>query len=169
MASAGLMEQLKNLSDEIANIDKKKLLRVSLGEEALQEKFSPTLEKIQKKVDFVLEYAPEVHDDHVQGILDLLRSIRDAMEQQANHSNPDYVAHRPQFLADIYAFLEALKHSWPPLVTAAVEARGFLEDEGVRQEYERTIESIKEEAQNALQQVKEESEKTIEEARTLAE
>jgi len=56
MASAGLMEQLKNLSDGIANIDKKKLLRVSLGEEALQEKFSPTLEKIQKKVDFALEY-----------------------------------------------------------------------------------------------------------------
>lgn len=52
MASAGLMEQLKNLFDEIANIDKKKLLRVSLGEEAFQEKFFPTLEKIQKKVDF---------------------------------------------------------------------------------------------------------------------
>ena len=54
-------------------------------------------------------------------------------------------------------------------MTAAVESRGFLEDEEVRQEYERTIESIKKEAESSIQQVKEESDKTIEEARTLAE
>ena len=65
MASDGLKEQLKNLSDAIVNIDKEKLLRASLGEEALQEEFSPTLEKIRKKVDFALENAPEAHDKHV--------------------------------------------------------------------------------------------------------
>ena len=170
MASDGLKEQLKNLADGIVNIDKEKLLRASLGEEApLQEEFSPTLTKIQKKVDFALEYASEAHDQQVQNILGPLEGIRSEMEQQANHSNSDYVAHRPQFLANIDAQLEALKEYWPPIVTAAVESRGFLEDEGVRQEYERTIESIKSESENALRQVQEEARKTIEEARTLAE
>ena len=91
------------------------------------------------------------------------------MEQQANRSNSDYVAERPQFLVNIATQLEALKQHWPPLVTVAIESRGLLEDEGVRREYEQTIESIKSESGNALQQVQEEARKTIEEARTLAE
>ena len=103
MASDGLIEQLKNLSDAITNIDKDKLLRASLGEEALQGEFSPTLAKIQKKVDFALEYAPEAHDAQVQNILGQLESIRVEMEQQTNFSNSDYVAHRPQFLINIEA------------------------------------------------------------------
>ena len=169
MASDGLIEQLKNLSDAITNIDKDKLLRASLGEVALQEEFSPTLTKIQEKVDFALEYAPEAHDAQVQNILEHFESIRAEMEQQTNFSNSDYVAQRSQFLANIDAQLEALKQYWSPLVTAAVESRGFLEDEGVRQEYERTIESIKNESKSALRQVQEEAQKTIEEARNLAE
>ena len=169
MASDQLIEELKDLATAILSIDREKLLRAALGELALQEEFSPALEKIEKKVDFALEYAPEVHELQVQNILSAFEDIRAEMEQQANHSNSDYVAHRPQFLANIAAQLEALKEHWPPIVTAAVESRGFLEDEGVRQEYERTIESIKSESENALQQVQEEARKTIEEARTLAE
>lgn len=169
MASDGQKEQLKNLSDAIRNIDMDRLLRTSLGEESLQEEFSPTLAIIHKKVDFALEYAEEVHNDQIQGIVEQLESIKSEMEQQANHSNSDYVAHRLQFLANIEAQLEGLKQHWPPLVTAAVESRGFLENEGIRQEYERTIQSIKNESESALQQVKEEANKTIEEARTLAE
>ena len=169
MASDGLIDQLKNLSAAITNIDKDRLLRASLGEVALQEEFSPTLAKIQGKVDFALEYAPEVHDDQVQNILGAFEGIRAEMEQQASHSNSDYVAYRPEFLSNIDAQLEYLKQYWPPLVTAAVESRGFLEDEGIRQGYEHTIESIKKAAESAIQQVKEESDKTIKEARTLAE
>ena len=169
MASDGQIKQLQDLSDAIMNINKDALLRPSLGEVALQEEFSPILAKVQKKVDFVFEHAPEVSDGQVQNMLDPLEGIRAEMEQQANYSNSDYVAHRPQFLVNINAQLEALKEYWPPIVTAAVESRGFLEDEGVRQEYEQTIESIKSESEDALQRVREEARKTIEEAQTLAE
>ena len=65
--------------------------------------------------------------------------------------------------------LEELKQFWPPFVTAAVESRGFLEDEGARREHERTIESIKKESESALQQVQSEAQKTIAEAQALAE
>ena len=169
MASDGQIKQLQDLSDAIMNIDKDTLLRPSLGEVALQGEFDPRLTKIQKRVQFALEYAPEVHDEQVQGIMGQFESIRSEMEAQASHSNEDYVSERTQFLANIDAQLEDLKRFWAPFVTAAVEARGFLEDEGVRQEYEHTIESIKKEAESAIRQVKEESDKTIKEAQTLAE
>ena len=168
MASDHLIEQLKNLATAILSIDREKLLRASLGKLALQEEFSPALEKIEKKVDFALEYGPEIHDEHLQSILGSFDSIRSEMEQQADFSDNDYVTNRTQFLGNIDAQLEALKEHWPPIVTAAVESRRFLEDEGVRQEYERTIESIKSESANALWQVQEAARKAIEEARTLA-
>ena len=169
MANEALIDQLKNLSNEIENIDKDRLLRPSLGEEALQEDFVPRLEEIQRRFEFALQYASDVHDNQVQNILGPLEHIKSAIEGQASLSNADYVAQRSNFLTDIDAYLEELKQFWPPFVTAAVESRGFLEDEGVRREYERTIDSIKKESESALKQVQSEAEKTIAEARTLAE
>ena len=169
MANEALIDQLKNLSNEIENIDKDRLLRPSLGEEALQEDFVPRLEEIQRRFEFALQYASDVHNSQVQNILGPLAEIKSTMEGQASLSNADYVAQRSNFLTDIDAYLEELKQFWPPFVTAAVESRGFLEDEGVRREYERTIDSIKKESESALKQVQSEAEKTIAEARTLAE
>lgn len=169
MASEALIDQLKNLSNEIENIDKNKLLRASLGEEALQEDFAPRLEEIQRRLGFALQYASDVHENQLQSILGPLEHIKSAMEEQASWSNADYVAQRSDFLINIDTYLEQLKQFWPPFVTAAVESRGFLEDEGVRREYERTIDSIKKESESALQQVQSEAEKTIAEARELAE
>ncbi len=169
MASDALIGQLQDLSDAIKNIDKDSLLRASLGEVSLQENFAPRLEGIQREFEFVLEHASDVHDSHVQSILGPLGRIKSAIEEQANRSNEDYVAQRSTFLTNIDVHREALKQFWPPFVAAAVKSRGFLEDEGVRREYERTIESIKKESESALQQVQSEAKKTIDEAKELAE
>ena len=168
MASDNYMKQLQNLAEEIFSIDTNNLLRTSLGALSLEKDFGPTLEQIRKKVDLVRQYGREIHDNHIQSILSILESIRNAIKQQADCSDADYAARRQQFLDNVEANLETLKQFWSPVVTAAVEARRFLDDEGVRREHERTIESIKKESETALQQVKEESNKTIEEARTLA-
>ena len=168
MASDTSIKQLQDLLEVIVNIDKDKLLRASLGEEALGEGFASTLAEIQKKVEFVLQYAHNLHDQQIGNILSILVEVGKEFKRQADCSNVDYVARRQQFLGTVSGSLERLKQFWSPVVTAAVEARGFLDDEGVRREYEHTIESIKKESKTALQQVKEESNKTIEEARTLA-
>ena len=169
MASENQMKQLQNVANEILSIDENKLLRPSLGEESLKEDFAPKWLEIQKKVKFLLQYAHELHDEQIQRIIETFHQINGGMQQQANSQNAEYVAIRPGFLTNIDQQLEELKLYWPPVVTAAVEARRFLEDEGVRQEYEQTIESIKKESQSALQQVQGEAQKTIEEARVLAE
>ena len=167
MASDDYMTQLQNLAEEIFSIDTNNLLRTSLGALSLEKDFSSTLEQIGKKIDLLRQYGREIHDEQIQNILSILESIRTAIKQQADFSDADYAAHRQQFLDNVKANLEDLKQYWAPVVAAAVEARRFLDDEGVRREHERTIESIKKESETALQQVKEESDKTIEEARTL--
>ena len=169
MASEDSLRQLQELSNAIKSVNRERLLRPTLGEESLQQEFAPRSEKIQQGIEFALEHAQDVHDTHVQDILSPLSNIQGIMEQQANWPNAEYVTHRSDFLTNIDAYLEELKQFWPPFVTAAVQARGFLEDEGVRREYERTMESMKKESDTALQQVRSEAEKTIEEARTLAE
>ena len=169
MASEASIEQLQDLSNGIRSVDRDKLLGSTLGEESLEQEFAPRLEQLQSAVAFALEHAPNVHDTHVQSVLGTFSNIRAEMEQQANHSNAEYVNYRSQFLTNIDNYLEELKQYWPPFVTAAVQSRGFLEDEGVRREYERTIESMKEESGKALEQVQSEAQKTIEEARALAE
>ena len=169
MASENQINQLQGVVNTILSIDENKLLRPSLGEESLKEDFAPKWLEIQTKVKFLLQYAHELHDEPIGGICGTLHAISAAMQQQADSQNVDYVARRPGFLTNIDQQLEELKRYWPPVVTAAVEARRFLEDEGVRQEYEQTIESIKKESESALQQVQGEARKTIEEARVLAE
>ena len=167
MASKEFIERLQHFLITV-HIDKDKLFRTSLGALSLEKDFGPTLEQIGKKLDLVRQYGREVHDDQIHNILSILGSIRDAIEQQAYCSDEDYAARRQRFLDEVNADLEDLKRFWAPVVAAAVEARGFLDDEGVHRDHERTIESIKKESETALQQVKEESNKTIEEARTLA-
>ena len=168
MASEESLDRLQRFLTTMVCIDKDKLLRTSLGALSLEKDFGPTLDQIWKKVGLVSQYGREVHDDQIRKILSIFESIGDAIEQQADSSGEDYAAHRQQFLDKVNADLETLKRFWAPVVAAAVEARGFLDDEGVRREHKRTIESIKKESKTALQQVKEESNKTIEEAGTLA-
>ena len=169
MASLDQIQQLEGLAGAIAGIDDEKLLRASLGEVALKVGFTSKLEMIRDKIAFALAHAGMVYDSHVQGIIAPFERIRAELEQQAGRSNEEYVSYRPQFLANVDQQINELQQYWPSFVAAAIEIRGFLEDEGVRREYERTIDFIREESKSAIQKVREEANKTIEEARTLAE
>lgn len=169
MATPNEVKSLWDLSDSIMNVDKDKLLRPSLGELSLQSTFAPTLEKIQQKFDFAKKYAAALHNNQLAPIRDIFTYISEQMREQVNRHNEDYATTRDQFVSNIKNHLEALQQQWPPVVTVAVESRGFLEDQGVHRRYERTIESMKQESANALKQVKDEAQKTIEEARVLAE
>ncbi len=169
MSSAQAYSNLVNTVSGIKSIDKDRLLRPTLGEESLQQSgFTETFETICKKALFALQYGKDVDDGAVNNLNSVLNTIRSLLEQQVKRANTEYVAQRQNFLTEIPAQLEALRSYWPPFVTAAVEARGFLQDEGIRQEYEHTVSEMKSQAQEALTQVRVESEKTLSEAKKLA-
>lgn len=169
MASQGQIDNLKkNIAEKFRAIDRDKLLRPNLGEESLESEFGSILEDLKNKIDFAIEFAPNVHDNNVSQIISVFNQILQQIEAQVSRSNAEYVSQRESFLKTIKNQIEDIKQFWSPFVTAAVETRGFLQDEGIRKEYQRTIESIKEESTNALKLVKDEAEKTIDEAKKLA-
>lgn len=168
MATQSQLANLKKTADGFRAVDQEKLLRSSVGEESLQSAFGPRLELLNKKLDFALEFALNVNDNNVAQVASLFSQFQQQMDAQAKRSNTEYVAQRAQFLATIDGYFEQLLQHWPPFVTAAIEMRGFLQDEGIRKEYQRTIDSMKDESAKALTLVKDEAGKTIEEARKLA-
>lgn len=168
MATEGQITNLKKITEKFGTLDQEKLLRSSLGEESLKAAFGPKLELLNKKIQFALEYAPNVSDSTVSQVASLFNQFYDQMNAQASRGNAEYVSQRTQFLSTINTYFEQFLIHWPFFVAAAIETRGFLQDEGIRKEYERTIEAMKTESANSLKLVKEEADKTIEEARKLA-
>ena len=168
MATEGQITNLKKIADKFGTLEQEKLLRPSLGEESLKSAFEPKLELLNKKIEFALEYAPNVSDTTVSQVASLFNQFYEQMNAQASRGNAEYVAQRTPFLSTTNSYFEQLLIHWPFFVAAAIDARGFLQDEGIRKEYERTIEAMKTESATSLKLVKEEAAKTIEEARKLA-
>ncbi len=168
MATQAQLANLKRISEKFKSIEQEKLLRSSLGEESLKSVFGPRLELLSKKLDFAQEYAPSVNDNVIASIVNVFNSFFNEMDAQAKRNNAEYVSQRTQFLANIDSYFEQLLNFWSPFITAAIEMRGFLQDEGIKKEYERTIEAMRNESANSLKLVRDEANRTIEEARKLA-
>jgi len=168
MATKQSLEKLKKIKDSFEEIDMQKLFRSSLGEESLESTLKPKVEELNKKIDFILEYASKVHDTSVNNIASTLSQIQSIMKGQAEHTNPDYISQATTFVQEFDNQVEQILNSWYPFVSAAIESRGFLEDEGIRKESQLAIENMKRESEEALKLVKEEANKTIEEAKKLA-
>jgi hypothetical protein len=145
-------------------------LRKNLGDESLENQLKPILAELKRKIEFAQRYAPMVHDSAVSHVQQQLQAAVSALSQQANYATAgEYISNKQSLLAGVNANLEAANAQWPPFVTAAVESRGFLEDEGIRKEYERTLQQMQSETSAALENVRKESTAAIEEARKLAE
>lgn len=163
------LDNLLRVVSGIKAIDRERLLRGTLGEESLQQAgFTETLERIVQRASFAAEYAPRVDEGTANNVTGVLEQLRAQMDAQSKHNNQNYVAQKQNFLNTISNSLQNLQAYWPPMVTAAIEARGFLDDEGIRKEYQRAVGDMKAQADEALKRVQEQSEKTIEEARKLA-
>lgn len=168
MATKSQLDNLKKIVEGIRAVDRDKLLRSSLGEESLATLFGSKLELLDKKIEFALEFASDVNDNVVSQVASLLNNIKNEMDAQAKRSNAEYVAQKSGFLSNVENYFESLLQHWPPFITAAIEMRGFLQDEGIKKEYQKAIETMRNEATATLKLVKEESEKTIGEAKKLA-
>ena len=168
MATATQMAGLAALVSKFSQIDRQKLLRPSLGEEALEKPFAEVLERIEKGLAFAVAYSDQVDDSSISNVQRIYNDIFNQLHNQANYTNAQYVNQKSNFLTSVSQLEEQLRQFMPPFVAGAVMKRGFLEDEGIRKEYQRTIDSLREEAQSTLAAVREETTKTINEAKELA-
>lgn len=168
MATIDRLNELGSTITKLKNIDRDKLLRPTLGVESL-ESFAPELDLLLKNSDFVLSYASEVNDAYVSQMNSALTQMFQQLNEQANRNNPEYVTQRQTFLTNFKNIQEQFLNSWPFFITAAIQARGFLDDEGIKKEYQKTIKLLEDKASATLQQLQEQSTKAIEDAKVLAE
>jgi hypothetical protein len=168
MASAGQINQLRQYIDTLQKVDFEKLKRVNLGEESLATELEPRLRKIERLTRLCQDYAEGVHDNVVSQMAGVFNTLANALAEQAARPNQAFIAQRQAFLQTLDNGLEAARQWEPNFVTAAVEARGFLQDEGIRKEYERTVGELKSESDKTLKALKDEAERTLEGARKIA-
>ena len=143
------------------SIDKHKLFRSTLGNESLQSALEPKLTKTLNKFRIALEYAPAVSDTHIRPMIGLLQNLYEELNAQAQRESAEYIQNREGVLSALDSINEEILQNWPAVVAAAIEARGFLEDEGIRKEYENAAENLKMQATSTLDSIKEESQKIL--------
>jgi len=90
MATQGQLNSLKNIAQRFRTVDNEKLLRPSLGEEALKVEFTPTIQDLRNKFDFASEYAPNVHDTYITPVVQVFEQICSQIEAQASRSNAEH-------------------------------------------------------------------------------
>jgi len=169
MASQQLLDQMKQVLERLKSIDKERLLRPSLGEESLEQAgFSTTLNNIIGKANFALEYGKAVDDSNFNTVMNIFSNLHATLDAQAKRVNTEYVSQRANVTNQVTAALQQVQPYWTHFVSAAIEARGFLEDEGIRKEYQKTVTDMKAQAEEALKHVREESEKVLAQATKLA-
>jgi hypothetical protein len=169
VASDQVLKQLYQTLEKLEKVDVQKVLRKNLGDESLDLAFSPQLTKINRLHQFVKQYAPAVHDQVVNQARSTFDAITDLMTKQAERASPEYISERETFLQQVESHLNNSLQWRPAFVTTAVEERGFLEDEGIRQEYAKAVEKLQQESAATLKSVKEEANKALQEAKALAE
>lgn len=163
---------LKNLYETLGKLDKvdvEKLLRKGLGNEALEHTFLPNLTEIHKLRDFVRQYAPRVHDEFVNQARQTFENLAALMTNQANAASSEYISQRDNFVIQVENALGESRRWRTHFIATAVEERGFLQDEGIRQEYQNAVKELQERSESTLARVKEEADKALQEARALAE
>jgi len=169
MATKSVVDQLTKVLDRLGAVDQEKLLRKSLGEESLESELKPRLSELERIKYLVKTYASAVHDDFLRQMISAFDNIASDVESQSKRSSAEFLAQRQGFLTNLDTHLDEARKWLTYFVTAAVVERGFLEDEGIRQEYQRTVENLRQETSATLVTVKAEAEKAVREAKQLAE
>ncbi len=168
MASEDLVERLTSIRDAIRELERDKLYRPNLGEEAFTETLGPKLELLLSRADFAVEYALNVPNEQVDGIITQLDSVRDQLSKVAELPAQQFIGAKVGVLTNLDNRIESIKTYWPPFVTAAIEARGVLSDEGIREASLQAIQTVKHETAAALENLKEHMREMLEVARADA-
>lgn len=169
MATDQSLQQFYATLDKLEKVDVVKLVRKSLGDESLDARLSPQLADINKLRDFVRQYAQAVHDDFVNQARATFEAVATLMTQQAEQPSAEYIGQRETFLQQIETHLRDSRRWRPAFVAAAVEERGFLQDEGIRQAYQNAVQQLQHDSAETLARVKEEADRALEGAKKLAE
>ena len=163
------VERLTNVANEIRSIDDQMLARPTLGVESLEEQLRPRMKELDQKLSLAVEYASEMTPSQINPLINDFEAIRNEMTGLANlGDSATYIQHSRHFLQQFDTYLEQLKEFWGPVVIAAIQRKGLLEEDGIKTAHDEAVNELKTRASQTLVEIQEKSEESIEKARKLA-
>lgn len=144
------LNQLNAALEQLSAVDMEAVKRPDLGDESLAPDLEGLEVEIERIADYAARFAEHVYDNTVRQIAHNIHSITDVLNAQANRSPDEYIRSRPQFLHLLRLQMERADDWKPAIVSAAMIKRGFLDDEGIKREAERTLARIRAEAEQIL-------------------
>lgn len=168
MATNEQVEKLKSIYEEFKNIDRRKLLRPYLGEKSLKTEFSPKLEEIIGNLEYAINVADELHVNHINNIVNILNKIIQRIKTHSDIEDPDYIRERNNFLNDIENEHENLKLRWDPVIVVKLQKSGLLEDEGIRKEYQKTVNDMQKKSDEIIENMEQKTKEILENAQDFA-
>lgn len=168
MGQAHEIERLRNAVENLESIDRQQLFRPNLGEESLEGVLKPKFEELLADARFALEYSSGVADSQIQSAVSLFEQFYQVFVNHVNLQSADYIAQKNNLLTNINSLRDQFLNCSPYFVAAAVKSRGFLEDEGIRTQYNKTMEDLKRKSDETLGAVEKKSQEILEGAKSIA-
>lgn len=169
MATKDALDQLNEALERLSAVDMEAVKRPDLGDESL----SPDLEgwevEINRIADYAKRFARHVYDDTVRQMVYNIRSITNVLDAQAKLGPDEYIQNRAPFLNSLRMHIERANDWKLVVVSAAIIERGFLDDDGIKREAERTLARIRTEAQQILSEAEAKADEIKGRARLTAE
>lgn len=169
MATKHALDKLQIAYDNFTALDREKILRPKLGEASLDSKLGPKIDELNEYLAIYIKHAPSVHDTYVNDVMNNLTTTTNILNQHAQLENPEFIQQSNTLLNEFTKHEENLLKVRAHFISAAVEERGLLEDEGIKRQSEIAIEDMKNKSEEALQKVREESDRIIKETKKFAE
>ena len=169
MASENNLVQLRNVITDIRSLEEDAITRPNIGDLSFKDTLKPYLDKLNKKMEFIIEYAPGVHDNNVSNMYSILDNIFHVLKDLCEAENDIYPSRARDNMPAITEYINNIDEYWPPFVTAAIEAKGFLEDESIKKAYIKAIGDMEKQSSSFLDEISQKSEEAINSARELAE
>ena len=168
MSQTHTIKQLQQTVKNLESIDRQQLFRPNLGEESLKGVLKPKFEEVLKDAQFALMYSYAVADVQVQNMVGILDQLYQVFDRQANLQSADYITEKENVRNQINDLQEKILDYQPGFVTAAIKRKGLLEDEGIQNQYNKTIESLQKKANETLESTEKRAQEILKEAKSVA-
>lgn len=165
------IEQLNLFSKQfeiLKQLDKKLIFKENLGDESIKKAVDDEYNEFILKNEKVSAYGVLMPKDLLASFKQILDRLVELFTAIAKQSNQDFISNRTNYINNIRAQFESFYKYWATAISIIIEAKGFLENEGIKKEYNDLMADLKKNSQSTIEEIRLESDKILTEAREIA-
>lgn len=168
MKNANLLIALKKNYESLIALDKKSFLKENLGDESIKNEIENDLNEYLKKISNIIKYGSSLSEDILHKANNTLSELTNLFNTITKQQSNDFIAQKGNHLSGIRANFKLVNNEWPSVIAIMLEQKGFLSDEGLKEEFERLKKEQIQNAEDAIKNIKVESEKILNQATEIA-